>query len=72
MVTWDRRDLLENLDLLVLLVLLVLPLQPWKTSLVVLKIMMLVLHPQSSVRMKLIPKVTQPACSKLTLEFRLH
>lgn len=72
MVTWDQRDLLENPDLLVLLVLLVLPLQPWKTSLVVLKIMMLVLHPQSSVRMKLIHKVTQPACSRLTLEFRLH
>lgn len=66
----DQRDLLENLAHLALLDLLDLPLQLWKICLVGLKIMMLVLLPQSSVRMRLFPRATQQACSRLILESR--
>lgn len=66
----DQRDLLENLAHLALPDLLDLPLQLWKICLVGHKIMMLGLLPQSSVKMRLFPRVTQQACSRLILEFR--
>lgn len=67
----DQRVLLENLAHLAFPDLLDLPLRLWKIFLVGHKIMMLVLLPQSSVRMRLFPRVTLQACSKLILEFRL-
>lgn len=79
---WDHRDpeesveILDQRDLLENLVLQAPPGLPdprqllWTTCLEVLRITMLVLLLQSSLRMKLCPNRTPQICSRLILEFR--